>query len=68
MKLIKDGRSENKPVQVICGRCKSVLEVVPADVKRKHYDQRDGNCYEFVCMICTSSIHVDMKHTKWNGI
>lgn len=68
MRIIKDGRQENKPIQIKCYNCNSQLEVEPSDIVHKHYDQRDGNSYEFKCAVCHRSIYFDMSFCKWNGI
>lgn len=68
MRVIKDGRSENRPKQIHCRKCKSVLEVEPKDIARKSYDQRDGNAYIFRCAVCTTEIWIDMHVTGWQGI
>jgi DNA-binding Xre family transcriptional regulator len=68
MKILKNGKQDNKPVQINCYTCKSKLEVEPSDIIRSHFDQRDGNSYEFRCAVCGRGIYVDMSVCKWNGI
>lgn len=68
MKIIKNGKQDNKPVHINCFTCKSTLEVEPSDIVRKSYDQRDGNAYIFRCPVCGREIYIDMSVTRWNGI
>lgn len=68
MKVIKDGRSENLPKQISCHYCASSLEVEPSDIIHKHYDQRDGNSFEFKCGVCGRAIFVDMSILGWKGV
>jgi hypothetical protein len=67
MKILKNGKQDNKPVQINCGACKSLLEVEPNDILRKQFD-RDGDAYVFRCAVCGRDIYVDMSVCRWNGI
>ncbi len=68
MKILKNGKQDNNPVQIRCYTCKSQLEVEPNDILRKQFDQRDGDAYIFKCPVCGREIYVDMSVCKWNGI
>jgi uncharacterized protein with PIN domain len=68
MKILKNGKQDNKPVQINCSHCKSQLEVEPSDIVRSVDDQRDGSFYEFKCAVCGRSIYAGMSVCRWNGI
>jgi len=56
IKVIRKGTPpEETPIQVECRRCRSVLEFVPASVKRV-FDQRDGDFYQFLCPVCGTTV------------
>ena len=54
---------ELEPMQVTCRKCKSVLEFVPAAVKRV-FDQRDGDFYSFDCPVCNATVTKAVKEAK----
>lgn len=65
MKVLRDGRQDNKPVQIQCTRCRSLLEVERSDIINVHSDQRDGTTYTFTCGVCKSTIYMDSGKFNW---
>lgn len=65
MKVLRDGRQDNKPVQIQCTRCRSLLEVERSDLINVSSDYRDGTTYQFRCGVCQQGIYLNSSKFNW---
>jgi RNase P subunit RPR2 len=61
MKIIHRGEVKPSTCRVVCGRCKSELEVSESDGSYVS-DQRDGDYIEVSCPVCNKTMTISMRH------
>lgn len=51
----------NWSIEVTCHECETVLEIVESDIIETIKDDYHGDCYNVVCEVCNTILHVHNK-------
>lgn len=70
MKIILRRKPENKPKQIVCLHCTSILEVETRDILRRERPvyQREYNQLVFKCPVCENETTASNTNLGWQGI